>query len=82
MANTYRKRCSTSLFIREMQIKTTMRYHLMLIRMAIIRKTSKEFIGSPAVKVRALSLLWLRFDLWPGNFHIPWVQLKKKKDKL
>ena len=42
MANKHMKRYSISLFIRKMQIKTTMRYHFMPVRMVVIQKSTSN----------------------------------------
>ena len=42
MAKKHMKRCSISLIIREIKVKTTMRYHLMLVRIAVIQTSTNK----------------------------------------
>ena len=57
MANKHMKRCSTALIIRQMQIKTTMRYHFMPVRMAAIQSLQAIVLGRGWRKGNPLTLL-------------------------
>jgi hypothetical protein len=56
MANKYMKKYSTSLNIKEMQIKTTLRFYLTPVRMVIIKNTTTN-IGEDVEKKKLLNIL-------------------------
>ena len=78
MANKHMKRCSTSLIIREMQNKITMRYHFIPIRKAFIKKKKKEKKCSGRCgKIETIVHCWLECKMVWLPWKTLWPFLKK-----